>query len=247
MTDVQRAAGPAGVWFQKKSPRCPVKRELFRRFRIVRVIGFKFPAASGFRYVEQDDAMIDGHRRKFHQMKNGQTILFERGDQSSSGARLVRPGKGKSHAPVAPQKIRAPRAAALGFQKCFLRPAELAQTDEAGNDNSFFRRARLARIACQDGANEPPVNFIGRGILICGKPRVIKKLPRHAREGKTAVGVIRFWLAPAKSHFARGRVTVIGPDELIGKGKTVAHEIEAAWRAGSFLRNLVWHQIRWHD
>ena len=48
---------------------------------IVRVVGFKFPAAAGFRRAKQDDAMVDGHRREFHQVEDGQTILFERGGQ----------------------------------------------------------------------------------------------------------------------------------------------------------------------
>ncbi len=115
MADVQRAAGPAGVWFQEKSPRCTVIREPLRLDRIVRVVRFKFPAAAGFRRAKQDDAMVDGHRREFHQMEDGQAVLFERGGQSSGGSRLVRPGKGKRHAPVTAQKIRTPRRTAFGL------------------------------------------------------------------------------------------------------------------------------------
>jgi len=81
MTDVQFAAGPAGIWFQKKSLRRPVEREPLRLPGIVRVVGFKFPTTSGFPRGEQNDAMIDGHRREFHQMEDGQTILLERGSQ----------------------------------------------------------------------------------------------------------------------------------------------------------------------
>ena len=115
MADVQRAAGPAGVWFQEKSLRCPVVREPLRLGRIVRVVRFKFPAAAGFRHVKQDDAMVDGHRREFHQVEDGQAVLPERGGQTSGGSRLVRPGKRKRHAPVAAQKIRAPCRAAFGL------------------------------------------------------------------------------------------------------------------------------------
>src|SRR5271156_4967806 len=120
---------------------------------------------------------------------------------------------------MAPQKIRAPRAAALGLQKFFLRPAEFAQTRKAGNYNPFFRFARRAWIAGDDSANPLRVNLAVRNLLIPGKPCVIKKLPRHAREGKTAVGIIRWRLAPAKSHFTSGRVMIISPNQFVYEGE----------------------------
>ena len=140
---------------------------------------------SGFRDAEQNDGMIDGQRREFHKMDNGQMIFFERGGQCPGGARLVRTGKGKNHPPMAPQNIRAPHAAALSLKNFFLCPAEFAQSRKAGNYNPFFGLARRARIAGHDRTNPLLVNFISRDGLIRDKPRMVKKLPGHTR-GKTA-------------------------------------------------------------
>jgi len=81
VADIQGAAGPAGVGFQEKRPQCPVKCKPFRPDRIVRVVRFEFPTPAGFRGAKQDDAMVNGHRREFHQVKNGKTVLFEGGGQ----------------------------------------------------------------------------------------------------------------------------------------------------------------------
>ena len=81
MTDIQAAARPIGICRQKKSLRRPLERESLRPFGIIRIVGFKFQAAPGFHHVEQNDGVIDGQRREFHQMDNGQMILFERSSQ----------------------------------------------------------------------------------------------------------------------------------------------------------------------
>ncbi len=213
---------------KKKSPRRPVECEPLRFFGIVRVVGFKFPAASGFRRAEQNDAMIDGQRRKFHQMNDGQAIFFKRGGQCRSGARLVRAGKRENHTPVASQKIRAPRAAAFNLQKIFLRPAEFPQTCKAGNDNLFVGFAGNSWVAGNDGANELLIDFIGRNRPVRRKPRVVKKLPRHAREGEATMGVFRFRVARTQSPFARRRVHLVFPHQFVRKGEAVAREFETS-------------------
>ena len=176
-------------------------------------------------------------------MKNRQAILLKCGDQFSGSARLVRAGKRRDHPPMAPQKIRAPRAAARGLQKFFVRVAEFAQTGKAGKDDLIFRFARYSWIAGDHGGNSLLVNFIGRHGLTRNKPRVIKKLPRHARERKTAVGVFWFRMACAKNTFAGGRVQPVFPHEFIRKGKTVARKFKTARGRGGFFRISAGHQI----
>ena len=176
--------------------------------------------------------MIDGQRREFYQMKNRQAILFEPGGERHSGPCLMRAGKRTDHPPVAPQEIRAPRAATLNLQKLFLRPAEFTQTLIAWNDDLFSGIAGYARVPGNDRANKLPVNVIGGQGLVRQKAGVIKKLPHHARKGKTAVSVLRFRITRAKRPFAGGRVRLVLPHQFVGKGEAVALEFKTS-RAGA--------------
>src|SRR5258706_8134184 len=107
-------------------------------------------------------------------------ILIERDGQIFGGACLVGACNWKNHPPMTSQKIRTPRAAATGLQQSFVGLAEVAQVRKAGDDDLLFWRARHSRIARNNIANQLPVNFIARNLLVRIKPRVIEKLPRGA-------------------------------------------------------------------
>src|SRR5271154_5148547 len=129
------------------------------------------------------------------------------------------------------QKIRAPRAAAGDFQEFFLRPAEFAQAGKTGNDDLLAGFARRPWMTGNDGLNQLAVNFIARHGLLRIKSRMIKKLPRHARERKTAVCVVRFWVARSQNPFARRRVHLISPNQFVRKSETVAREFKTPRRS----------------
>ena len=228
MADVQRSAGPARVGQQKKSLRRPVEREPLGFVGIVRVVGFKFPAAFRLRDAEQHDAMVDGHRWEFHQMENRQTVLFQRGGQRLGGAQLMGTREGDRHSPVTPQKIRAPRRAAFGFAKWFLRPAECTQPGITGNHDLLAGFAWVSRVTGDDGTDELPVDVIGRHRLFGLEPGVIKELPSHAGKCKTAMGVLRFGLARAENPFTRRRVHPVFPYQFVGESESVACEFKAS-------------------
>ncbi len=120
----------------------------------------RFPSA-----LNKTMAVIDGQCRKFHQMDDGQAVLFECGGQRGGGARLVRPRKRKNHPPMAPQKIRAPRAAAFGLQQFFVRAAEFAQTRETGNDDSRGGAQGIRGLRAMTARISLPVNFIGSAMV----------------------------------------------------------------------------------
>lgn len=77
-----------------------------------------------------------------------------------------------------------------------------------------------------DSLNQLAVNFIAHRRLVGGEPRVIKKLPRHAREGKTAVCIFRLWIARAKNSFVSRRIHLVFPHQFVRKGETVAREFK---------------------
>jgi hypothetical protein len=128
-------------------------------FWIVRVVSLKLKTAPGFHPVEHNHPMIDGQRRKIHQMDDGRDILFEGGEQLRGRARLVGARDRKNHPPMAPQKIRTPCPATPGFQQWLASPAEFAQTGISGNDDLSFDRARRPRVARNDFANQLPAGF----------------------------------------------------------------------------------------
>ena len=235
---VQFTASPIGICLKEKLFRRAVEFQTPRFFRIVRVISGKFQIASGFRDIEQNHPVIDAQRRKFHEMNDWRQTFFNCREQIFSRAFLMFARNRKNHPPMAPQNIRPPRAAASGLQQFFPRRAEFAQARKAGNDDLIFCSARRSRIARNDLADQLPVNFIAGNFLIRVKPRVIQKLPRRARQHKTAECVVRFRLAFAESCFARRRVKAGIPKAIRSQTRTCRARIQSAARR--FRWNLFW-------
>ena len=97
----------------------------------------------------------------------------------------------KNHPPVAAQKIGLPRAAQFRLEQRFVRPAERTQTVEAGNHHAFRFRARPARIAGDNLADEPPISFRFHQRQFRCKTGVIKKLPRRAHHHEATMIISR--------------------------------------------------------
>ncbi len=237
---VQFAASPIRICRKEKLFRRAVEFQTPRFFRIVRVISGKFQIASGFRDIEQNHPVIDGKRRKFHEMNDWRQTFFNCREQIVSRAFLVSARNRKDHPPMAPQKIRAPRAATFRFQQLFPRRAEFTQARKAGDYNLIFCFTRRSRIARNNFADQSPINFIAGNFLIRIKPSVIQKLPRRARQHETAERVVRFRLAFAESCVARRRVELVFPKQFICKRKAVAREFKSSWSFWS-------HAISWRE
>jgi len=173
-------------------------------------------------------------------MDDWREIFLNCREQIISRAFLVSARNRKNHPPMAPQKIRAPRAAAFRLQHFFPRRAEFAQARKTRNDNFIFQITRHPRIAQNNFANQLPVNFIAGNFLVRIKARVTQKLPRRARQHKTAERVVRFWSAPGKSGFTRRRVELVFPKQFVRKREAVARELKSSW---SFLC----HAICWRE
>jgi len=109
--------------------------------------------------------------------------------------------------------------------------AEFAQAREAGNDDLLPGFAGHPRVAGNHVANELPVSVVACPWLAGDKPCVIKKLPCHAREGKTTMGIIWFWLARPQSPPARRRIPLVFPDQFVRKAKAVTRKFKT-WCAG---------------
>ena len=73
-----------------------------------------------------------------------------------------------------------------------------------------------------------PVGFVPGNTLPGIKPRVIKKLPRRARQDKTMKRVVGLRFPPAESGFAGRGIELVGPQQSIGKGEGVAPKFKAS-------------------
>ena len=121
--------------------------------------------------------MVDGDAREAEQMGGWCRALVHCLAQTLRHPRLVPAPNREHHAPVAPQEIGLPRAAAFGFEQWFVSVAEGAQTVIARDWDSLRRRARAAGIAQDDLPDEAPIDARLGGRLETGMVEELARRP----------------------------------------------------------------------
>ena len=227
---VHRAAGPVVVAGKIKRPVRAAIAQLPRLAGTVRIVGGEPEAGCRFRRIIQHDAVVDGQGWKTKQMHDGGAADWHGADQLPRHAFLMPPGYGQDHPPVAPQNIGLPRSAADAFERPLPSLAEGTQRIVTRHHHAPGFGADAARTARNHLARDPAAGLFIRHRSRGVEPRVVKELPRRARQDKTAVRVRRRRNVAPGNHLLRCGVEPVFPDQLVGKRESVPVKFKLARR-----------------